>query len=84
MGMYDSFFSPSGKEFQLKNGDCALNEFKIGDEVNSHGYADGIYLEQDGFVVVYDGKFVASFNPNMIKDKWGDELDFKRVIQCKK
>ena len=63
MGMFDTFFreeKDGKKAMQLKNGQCGLNKFYIGDKVDEYGYEDGIYLEnrvQAGYVVVFKGIF---------------------------
>lgn len=83
MGMFDSFHVNS-IELQLKNGECALNEFQIGDFVKEMGYEDGIYVDATGpgFVVIFNGIYVAGFDKNSIIDKWGNKLDFDRIKEC--
>ena len=68
MGMYDTFGN-----VQLKNGECLLREFKIGDKVED--IADGIYAGHEGFVVIFDGTFVAELPLNSMKDKWGEAIE---------
>ena len=86
MGMYDSFFYDGNKELQLKTGQCGLNEFHIGDDVFKYGYENGIYLDVTGVgvVVIWGGIYVAGFDVNCIKDKWGNEIDFWRASECRK
>lgn len=86
MGMYDSFFYNTDIELQLKNGECALNEFHIGDKVFEFGYEDGVYLDitGKGVVVIWGGIYVAGFDKDCFKDKWGNELDFYRISECHK
>lgn len=86
MGMFDSFFYNDNVEFQLKNGECLMNEFRIGDKVRDSGYSDGIYIDPftRGFVVVFDGIYVAAFHADAIRDKWGNLLDFDRIKECTK
>jgi hypothetical protein len=68
MGCYDTFGTLG---IQLKNGECVLNEFSIGDKVN---LSDGIYVGFGGFVVIYNGIFVAEIPGDTIIDKWGQPI----------
>lgn len=83
MGMYDSFYDKNGKEYQLKNGECCLNEYNIGDFVAADGYDDGIYFcDTYGCIVVYNGIFVAVIEKDQLQDKWGNKIDYMRAKEC--
>src|SRR3990167_11106492 len=58
MGMFDTY--SANFHLQLKVGDPALINYKVGDEVN---IPDGVYLASgnDGFVVIHGGKLMATY-----------------------
>lgn len=70
MGVYDIY-----GDTQLKVGPCLLKCYNVGDEVE---IPDGIYIANEGVVVILDGKFVAEFDKLM--SKWGDVIDPGAVI----
>lgn len=71
MGIYDQY----GKA-QIKVGDCNMNYYKIGDEVD---IPDGVYVDFSGVTVVHDGVFVAQYNH--LISKWGEVISTKDVIE---
>jgi len=70
MGMFDWY----GK-IQLKTGPCKLINYKVGDKVEM---PDGVYLAQDGVVIILDHKLAATFKH--LVDKWGGKIDPEEVI----
>lgn len=83
--MYDTFIYGSKTELQLKNGECGLNTFYIGDDVKGFGYEDGIYIDTSlngGYVVIWGGFYVGGFDKESLKDKYGNKMDFFRVKEC--
>jgi hypothetical protein len=68
MGCYDTF---GEQNIQLKNGECLLSHYHIGDDV---ALQDGIYVGYEGFAVVYHGRLVATFAENAMVDKWGNHI----------
>lgn len=70
MGVFDEY-----NGIQLKIGNCACRNFKVGDKVN---ISDGAYLGYEGIVIIIDGVFVKSF-PFLI-DKWGCLISLEGAI----
>lgn len=70
MGVYDTYGNT-----QLKVGPCELKCYDVGDEVE---IPDGIYIGNEGAIVIQDGKFVAEFDKLM--SKWGDVIEPSAVI----
>lgn len=65
MGIYDIY-----EGIQLKVGECILKEYHIGDTVN---IPDGIYIGNEGAVVIKDGKLL--WTTENIQTKWGETID---------
>ena len=86
MAIYDTFFYAGNEELQLRAGECALNQFHIGDKVSDSGYENGVYLDVTGkgVVVIWGGIFVAAFGTDCLKDMWGNSIDFYRAAECTK
>jgi hypothetical protein len=79
MGMFDEFFSVDGSlSVQLKNGDCTMGRYTIGDACP---LADGCYHGYEGVVAVRYGVVlsVTAKSPDGIDlphfTKWGDRYD---------
>lgn len=70
MGMYDTYGN-----CQLKAGSCIGSDYKIGDKVP---VSDGIYLCNEGAIVIKDGIFVAEFKS--LASKWGDKIEIDPII----
>lgn len=71
MGMFDAF---GRRSVQLKNGECVLHCYNVGDEVYD-GYPDGIYVGVEGIIVIYGRKVVAELPVDCVRDKWGGVID---------
>lgn len=71
MGVYNTYAG-----VQLKNGSSTLEEFKIGDVVD---LPDGIYVGQEGFVIVGSAILMGKFKT--ITTKWGDVLQPEQVLE---
>ena len=73
MGVYDQY----GKlGIQIKVGHCCLAQYEIGDDVE---IPDGVYVANEGAIVIVDGKFVAEFET--MTSKWGDVLDAGEILR---
>lgn len=70
MGMYNTYGN-----CQLKVGECIGDNYEVGDKVP---ISDGIYLGNEGAIVIKDGVFVAEFNS--LTSKWGHEIDIEPII----
>lgn len=64
MGVFDDY-----GRVQLKVGQPRCHYFQLGDAVE---IPDGVYLGNEGVVVIHGGKFIAQY-PEIIS-KWGDLL----------
>jgi len=69
--MYDIY-----GDTQLKIGEVSGQSFKVGEKVP---LSDGVYIGNEGIVVVIDGKFVAEFSG--IHTKWDDEIDLRPILE---
>lgn len=72
MGIFDTYGST-----QLKAGKPWQIQYKIGDKVK---IPDGVYLDDDGVVVIKDSIFVAELTPDQVFDYWGNEVDIMQII----
>lgn len=71
MGVYDCY----GKDgVQLKIGPCELKQYNEGDKVD---ITDGIYIANEGVVIIHDGKLLATYE--ILYDKYGGILEPKGV-----
>jgi len=70
MGMYDTYGN-----CQLKIGECIGFNYEVGDKVD---IADGIYLCNEGAIVIKDGIFVAEFNE--LISKWGHKIEIEPIV----
>lgn len=71
MGMYDTY-----GQCQLKVGECLGTHYQMGDKVD---IADGVYLCNEGAIVIKDGIFIVEYEK--INSKWGHELDTSELIE---
>lgn len=60
---------------QLKVGACNLEEYYIGDTVEIE---DGVYIGNEGVVVILNGKFAAEFV--RMTTKWGHNVNIEEVL----
>lgn len=68
MGIYNTY----GEQYiQLKCGDCDCSHYEIGSIVD---IPDGVYIGYEGIVVVQNNRLVATFPPNSMYTKWGDDV----------
>ena len=71
MGVYDCY----GKHgIQMKIGPCELKQYNEGDKVD---ILDGIYVANEGIVVIHNGKLLATYET--LYDKYGSVLEIKDI-----
>lgn len=68
--MYDTYGN-----CQLKTGECIGDNYEVGDKVP---ISDGIYLCNEGAIVIKDGIFVAEFES--LVSKWGHKIEIDPII----
>jgi hypothetical protein len=72
MGIFDTYGS-----IQLKAGKPWGNSYEIGDKVK---IPDGVYLDEEGIIVINDGIFVAEIAPEQLFDYWGNEINIMDIV----
>ena len=91
MGTYDDFLSSDEKTcVQLKNGECCMMLYRVGDPIDDPGFQDGIYIGLEGFVVIKSGEVVvvtqnkeelSGYENLPIFSKWGGEISLDDDIE---
>lgn len=78
MGLYNTYWTDTGEQIQLKNGDPTFRYFKIGDVSDLE---DGIYFTPYGCVVIYNQVYVASFSSQQafMWNKWDGKIEYPEI-----
>ena len=71
MSIYDTFDG-----VQIKCGPCEMHDYSLGQKVP---LLDGVYLGNEGAIVILHGVLMASFVD--VRDKWGNLLDSDALIR---
>ena len=62
--------------------DSLSRNFYVGDSVIEFGYNDAIYVSKDGYVVIFNGLFIAGFSNDKLITSNNNKLNVFRVIEC--